>query len=55
MAAELPAIVVQYISETVRGISDDGENVEIRGILTHIQYVVYIHPYRLWIYHANLF
>ena len=32
MATELPAIVVHSILEIVRGISDEGENVEIRGI-----------------------
>ena len=35
MAAQLSAIVVHSILEIVRGISDEGENVEIRGILTH--------------------
>ena len=31
MAAELPGIVVYSILEIVRGISYEGENVEIRG------------------------
>ena len=35
MATELPAIVVHSILEIVRGISDEGGNVEIRGILAH--------------------
>ena len=43
MAAELPAIVVHFILEIDRGISDEGENVETRGILTHNS-VCCIHP-----------
>ena len=43
MAAELPAIVVHSILEIVKRTSSEGENVEIRGILTHNS-VCCIHP-----------
>ena len=56
MAAELPAIVVlSILLEIVRGISDEGEMLKLEVFGHTIQYAVYIHPYRLWIYHANFF
>ena len=43
MAADLPAIVVHSILEIVRGISYEGENIEIRDFWTHNS-VCCIHP-----------